>query len=54
MFRREAQWLLLLAVLVPLVATMVALVIPWLGRHACDSPPSTILVPWPLSAAAGA
>jgi len=32
-FKREAHWLLVLVVLVPVLGMLLALVIPWLARH---------------------
>ena len=32
-FKRQAQWLLVLVVLVPVLGMLLALVIPWLARH---------------------
>jgi hypothetical protein len=32
-FKREAQWLLALAVLVPLIGLVVGFILPWLGRQ---------------------
>jgi hypothetical protein len=32
-FKREAEWLLVLVVLLPLIGMVLAFVIPWLGRQ---------------------
>jgi hypothetical protein len=32
-FKREAQWLLFLALVAPVIAMLLALVVPWLARR---------------------
>jgi hypothetical protein len=32
MFRREARWLLVLVVLIPVAATVIAVLVPWVAR----------------------